>query len=80
LVPLILPGPLLVLGAAGPTVAAFLVLALTSGTPGVLRLLRSMVQWRVGVQWYLVTLVGVPDLMLLSYLVVPRGLANFSRP
>ena len=80
LVPLNLPGPWFALGAAGPTVSAFLVLALTSGKPGVLRLLRSMVHWRVGVQWYLVTLLGVPALMLLSYLVVPRGLANFSRP
>jgi membrane protease YdiL (CAAX protease family) len=80
LVPLNLPGPLYALGAAGPTVSAFLVLALTSGKPGVLRLLRSMVHWRVGVQWYLVTLVGVPVLMLLSYLVVPGGLADFRPP
>jgi membrane protease YdiL (CAAX protease family) len=68
------------LGAAGPTVSAFLVLAITSGKPGVLRLLRSFVHWRVGVQWYLVTLVGVPVLMLLSYLVVPGGLADFRAP
>ena len=80
LVPLNLPGPLFALGAAGPTVSAFLVLALTSGKPGVLRLLRSMVHWRVGVQWYLVTLLGVPALMLLSYLVVPGGLADFRAP
>ena len=80
LVPLSLPGPLFALGAAGPTVSAFLVLALTSGKPGVLRLLRSMVHWRVGVQWYLVTLLGVPALMLLSYLVVPGGLVAFRAP
>jgi membrane protease YdiL (CAAX protease family) len=80
LVPLNLPGPLFALGAAGPTVSAFLVLALTSGKPGVLRLVRSMVHWRVGVPWYLVTLLGVPALMLSSYLVVPGGLADFRAP
>jgi membrane protease YdiL (CAAX protease family) len=80
LVPLNLPGPLFALGAAGPTVSAFLVLALTSGKPGVLRLVRSMVHWRVGVPWYLVPLLGVPALMLSSYLVVPGGLADFRAP
>lgn len=41
-----LPAALLLLGAAGPTVSAFLILAITSGKPGVLRLLRSYVHWR----------------------------------
>src|SRR5262249_28947412 len=66
-----LPGPLMALGALGPSASAFLVLATTWGKPGVLRWLRSFVHWRVGVQWYLVTLIGVPLLMVLSYLVVP---------
>ena len=48
--PLRLPASLIALGGFGPSVAAFLVLAITSGKPGVLRLLRSMVQWRAGVQ------------------------------
>ena len=38
-----LPADLLLLGAAGPTISAFLILAITSGKPGVLRLLRSYV-------------------------------------
>jgi uncharacterized protein len=75
-----LPDPLFVVGVAGPTVSAFLVLAITSGKPGVLRLLRSYVHWRVGVQWYLVTLIGIPVLMLLAYVVVPGGLADFVAP
>jgi uncharacterized protein len=75
-----LPGPLFALGAAGPLASAFIVLATTSGKPGVVRLLRSFVHGRVGVQWYLVTLVGVPVLMLLTYLVVPGGLAGFRAP
>jgi uncharacterized protein len=58
-----LPDHLLFVGAAGPTVSAFSVLAITSGKPAVLSLLRSYVHWRVGVQWYLVTLIGFPVLM-----------------
>jgi uncharacterized protein len=46
----------------------------------VLRLLRSYVHWRVGVQWYLVTLVGVPVLMFLSFVIVPGALADFVGP
>jgi|SRR5215217_1234105 len=58
------PAPLIYVRTAGPTIAAFVVLAVTLGRPGVLRLLRSYVHWRVGVPWYVVTLIGVP---------VPRG-------
>jgi uncharacterized protein len=75
-----LPAPLFVVGAAGPTVSAFVVLAITSGKPAVLRLLRSYVHWRVGVLWYLVALIGVPVLMFLSFMVVPGGLADFVAP
>src|SRR4030095_13477779 len=59
-VPLGLPASLIPLGGFGPSIAAFLVLAITSGKPGVLRLLRSMVQWRAAVQWYLFILLGIP--------------------
>jgi membrane protease YdiL (CAAX protease family) len=75
-----LPDSLVVVGAAGPTVSAFLILAITSGKPAVLRLLRSYVLWRVGVQWYLVALIGVPVLMVLAYVVVGGGLADFVAP
>jgi uncharacterized protein len=75
-----LPSALLGLGAAGPTGSAFLILAITSGKPGVLSLLRSYVHWRVGVQWYLVTLVGIQALMFLSFVVVPGNLADFVAP
>jgi uncharacterized protein len=36
----------------GPFVAALIVLAITRGKTGVVGLLRRMVRWRVGVQWY----------------------------
>jgi CAAX protease family protein len=78
--PLGLANSLIALGGFGPAVSAFLVLAITSGKPGVLRLLRSIVHWRVGVQWYLVALLGIPVLNLLAFLVVPGTLADFVAP
>ena len=78
--PLGLPAALIALGGFGPSVSAFLVLAITSGKPGVLRLLRSMVQWRAGVQWYLLILLGIPILNLLAFLVVPGTLSDFVAP
>ena len=66
--------------ASAPTVVAFLILAKTSGKPGVLRLLRRYVQWRVGVQWYLVAIIGVAVLVFLSMAVVPGILAHFVAP
>jgi uncharacterized protein len=40
----------------GPFLAALVVLALTRGKTGVVRLLRRMVRWRVGLRWYAVAL------------------------
>ena len=68
------------LGAAGPTLSALLILAITSGKFGVLRLLRSYVHWRVGVQWYLVAVIGIAVMMFLGYAVVPGALADFVAP
>jgi hypothetical protein len=42
--------------AALPFLAAFIVLAVTEGRSGVVRLLRRMVRWRVGLRWYAVAL------------------------
>src|SRR5262245_48992115 len=66
--------------ASAPTLAALLILAITSGKPGVLRLLRSYVRWRVGLQWYLVAVVGVAVLIFLSFAAVPGVLADFVAP
>jgi membrane protease YdiL (CAAX protease family) len=40
----------------GPFLAAVLMLAITSGKTSIVRLLRRMVQWRVGLRWYAVAL------------------------
>jgi membrane protease YdiL (CAAX protease family) len=44
----------------GPTLAAIIVTAATSGKAGLRQLLRRIVQWRVGVSWYLLALLGYP--------------------
>lgn len=56
--------------AFGPALAALIVIALTQGSRGVGQWLRSLVQWRVGIQWYLFALLGIPLLMLLAESVV----------
>ena len=43
--PLGMPDSLIALGGFGPAVSALLVLAISSGKPGVLSLLRSIVHW-----------------------------------
>ena len=43
----------------GPFLAALLVLGLTEGRRGIRALLRSMLDWRVGVRWWLV-FIAVP--------------------
>ncbi len=49
-------------GAFGPPLAALLVSGLVDGRDGTRAFLRRCVQWRVGVRWYLVALVGLPAL------------------
>jgi uncharacterized protein len=64
----------------GPTFAAFLMTSVLERKPGVLRLLRRCVLWRVGVQWYLFALLGIPAVVLLSVLVLPGGIAALRAP
>ncbi len=48
----------------GPTLASFLVTAITEGKVGMLQLLQRYTLWRVGVGWYLLVIVGVPLIQL----------------
>jgi membrane protease YdiL (CAAX protease family) len=61
---------------SGPTVGAFVVTAVTGGAEGVVRLLWRIVQWRVGVVWYLFVLVGVPAIETLGPMAIPGALAS----
>jgi membrane protease YdiL (CAAX protease family) len=64
----------------GPTLAAFLMTAVTQGRAGILQLLRRYVLWRVGIPWYLFVLLGVPAPMLLAVLILPGALSAFHLP
>jgi membrane protease YdiL (CAAX protease family) len=50
--------------AAGPLIAAVLILAFTRGRPGLAALARSLVRWRVNPLWYAFVFLGVPLLMI----------------
>ena len=45
---------------AGPFLAAFITTRVIEGQPGVRAWFRRMVQWQVGIQWYLLVLIGYP--------------------
>jgi len=70
--PLGMPDSLIALGGFGPAVSALLVLAISSGKPGVLSLLRSIVHWhpRLG------SLVALSIAAVMGFGSVPRGHGN----
>jgi membrane protease YdiL (CAAX protease family) len=61
----------------GPFLSGFIMTGATEGRAGIRRFLRRIVLWRVGFQWYLFVLVGIPLIMLLGAIVVPGVLASF---
>ena len=77
LLPFTLPvDPFQTIGAfAGPTLAAFIVTAATSGAAGLRQLLRRIGQWRVGVGWYLLALLGFP-LLYVGSGIITLGVAS----
>jgi membrane protease YdiL (CAAX protease family) len=82
LLPLTLPAPLIaaLLAAAtftGPTLSAFVVTGVVEGRPGVKRLLRRYVQWRVKLRWYLYVLLAVPASEVLGAIVLPGVAASY---
>jgi uncharacterized protein len=61
----------------GPALAAFIMTGITEGMPGIRRLLKQIVLWRVGLRWYLFALVGLPAILVFGAIVVPGNLASF---
>jgi CAAX protease family protein len=57
-------GFLLLLGTFAPLLVALWITALTEGRPGVRALLRRLVQWQVGMRWYLFAIVYLPAIKL----------------
>jgi membrane protease YdiL (CAAX protease family) len=73
-----LVGVLGITGLLGPILSGFIMTAVTEGREGIGRWLRRIVQWRVGFQWYLFALVGLPLIMVLATIVVrPGALESF---
>ena len=61
----------------GPTIAAVIVTGAVDGRAGLRRLLGRVERWRVGLRWYVVTLLGLPLAILLATLVLPGVLASY---
>ncbi len=64
----------------GPLLSGFLMTAAMEGKPGVHRLLRRFILWRVGWQWYLVILIGIPATIFLGFLTQPGAVAALHFP
>jgi uncharacterized protein len=65
---------------AGPFLAAFIMAGATDGKAGIGRLLLRIRRWRVGPQWYLFAIVGIPAIAVLGVIVLPGVLASFQVP
>src|SRR5215510_8487157 len=50
----------------GPFLSAFIMTGITQGRTGIGLWLRRIVLWRVGLGWYLFTLLGIPMILLLG--------------
>jgi membrane protease YdiL (CAAX protease family) len=63
-------------GLLGPVLSGFIMTSVTEGWPGISRLLRRIVRWRVGLQWYLFALICVPAVMVLATIIRPGALES----
>jgi uncharacterized protein len=61
----------------GPFLSAFMMTGITEGREGIGRLLRRIVLWRVGLGWYLFTIIGIPVILLLGVILLPGAMASF---
>jgi membrane protease YdiL (CAAX protease family) len=66
-----------VLATFGPFVAGIIMVNLTEGKAGLLRLRSRIRQWRVGWQWLLFIFAGIPALVMLGIIIQPGMLAGF---
>jgi membrane protease YdiL (CAAX protease family) len=58
--------PVFVVAVAGPTIAATIVTFVRSGWSGLHALYSRLIQWRFGIQWYALLLVGLPLICLIT--------------
>jgi uncharacterized protein len=70
LLPFHLPPAAIAGGGLGPIGSSFIMTAITSGKAGLRHLLRRFIIWRVGVQWYVFAILGIPVLFFLGVIVI----------
>lgn len=70
-------GLLGIVGLLGPILSGFIMTAVAEGGADVRRWLRRIVLWRVGLQWYLFALIGLPIFMVLGTIIQPGALESF---
>ena len=63
-------------GLLGPILSGFIMTGVIEGWPGISRLLRRIVCWRVGLPWYLFALIGLPAVMVLATIIRPGALES----
>ena len=65
----------------GFVVATLVMTALVDGRKGIRKLVDRLLLWRVGIQWYLVVLLGVPAVYIVALLVDSAlgGTADFTK-
>jgi CAAX protease family protein len=61
---------------SGPAVSSFVVTTVTEGVAGVVRMLQRIVQWRVGLAWYVFVFLGLPAIETLGTIAIPGALAS----
>ena len=63
-------------GLLGPVLSGFIMTSVIEGWPGISRLVRRIVRWRVGLRWYLFALIGLPAIMALATIIRPGALES----
>jgi uncharacterized protein len=67
-------------GLLGPMLSGFSMTAVTEGKPGVGRLLRRILRWRVGLRWYLFALFGLPIVMVFGTIIRAGAVESLNIP
>jgi membrane protease YdiL (CAAX protease family) len=60
--------PLFILAVYAPGISAIVVTGFIDGADGIGRLLGRFLRWRIGIQWYLAILIGIPMLSVIAML------------
>jgi membrane protease YdiL (CAAX protease family) len=65
-------------GLLGPMLSGFIMTAVAEGKPGLGRLLRRVLRWRVRLRWYVFALAGLPIVMVLGTIIRPGAVESLN--